>query len=146
MQQIYQHPWYKQQELLENTTDLESKLRPKLRSAGTGPKFTKDVQWAAALFEGEGCLTYRKGNDIWELQLGMTDLDVVLEFFQVVDAGYVRSPARSPSQPDHWKSMHFWHTSKRELIKNILFAFYPYMGERRKEKIEEFMQWYYLKK
>ena len=40
MQQNYQHPWYKQQELLENTTTSESKSKPKQKPETTGPKST----------------------------------------------------------------------------------------------------------
>ena len=40
MQQPYQHPWYKQQELLENTTTSESKSKPKQKPETTGPKST----------------------------------------------------------------------------------------------------------
>tara|TARA_X000000368_G_C22711112_1_gene571069 strand:+ start:406 stop:636 length:231 start_codon:yes stop_codon:yes gene_type:complete len=76
----------------------------------------------------------------------MTDLDVVYDFFIAIDAGYLRTPAQSPSHKPHFKPQFFWHTGKKELIKNIVMAFYPHLGIRRKERVDEFLAWYYAKK
>ena len=37
----YEHPWYSQLKLLDNTMTCESPLQPKLKSAVTGQKFTE---------------------------------------------------------------------------------------------------------
>ena len=90
----------------------------------------KTIEWAAGLFEGEGCITVYKGN-YPKLCLTMTDFDVVEEFFKIVGVGstYVR-----PAAKEHWKDQLTWYVRKRADVKELLEKMLPYFGQRRAEK------------
>ena len=142
MQQTYQHPWYKQQELLENTTNSESKSTQRPNKDITGLKCTKSLEWAAGLFEGEGCLSYSK-TDRWELQVQMTDPDTVQDFYEAVGfVGNYHGLYKSPARPEHHKPYATWRTSTTEIIFEIVVRFYQYLGKRRQAKVKEFLVWY----
>ena len=47
----------------------------------------KSIEWAAGLFEGEGCIHKRKNQFSFELKIDMTDLDVVQEFAESFGVG-----------------------------------------------------------
>jgi hypothetical protein len=144
MQQTYQHPWYKQQELLENTTTSELESKPKAKSVKTGPKFTKSIEWAAGLFEGEGSLSYDKSSNCWKLKIEMTDLDTLEDFHAAV--GYVGNLSgliKPPSRPDHWKPYAIWATGARQVVFDLVMLFYNYLGSRRQDKVKEFLAWYF---
>ena len=144
MQQVYQHPWYKQQELLENTTTSELKSTPKAKLVKTGPKFTRSIEWAAGLFEGEGTLTYDKSSNCWRLRIEMTDLDTLEDFHAAVGyVGNLSSLNKPPSRPDHCKSTATWATGAKHVIFDLVMLFYNYLGSRRQAKAKEFMAWYF---
>lgn len=92
-----------------------------------------DIAWAAGLFEGEGCIT-TAGNG-WQLQLRMTDSDVVKRFIDVVQYGNFRREAwfdkgkRPGSKP-----VYGWRIGKSSEVRRILDMFLPYFGERRAYK------------
>jgi len=46
--EIYKHPWYIQQQLLENTTTSDVELTQKLRPEVTGPRFTEETSYCFA--------------------------------------------------------------------------------------------------
>jgi hypothetical protein len=143
MQQIYQHPWYKQQELLESTTTSESESTQRVKPEPIGLKSTRSIEWAAGLFEGEGCLTYQSTVNKWKLCIKMTDEDVILDFYEAV--GYLGNflpLSKSPSTPDHWKPSAEWNVYARDTIFEIVVRLYPYLGNRRQAKIKEFLTWY----
>ena len=144
MQQTYQHPWYKQQELLENTTTSELKSTPKAKLVKTGPKFIRSIEWAAGLFEGEGTLTYDKSNDSWKLRIEMTDLDTLEDFHAAI--GYVGNLSKlykRPSTPEHYKASAIWVTAAKHVVFDLVMLFYSHLGLRRKDKVKEFLAWYF---
>ena len=144
MQQNYQHPWYKQQELLENTTTSELKSKPKVKSEKIGPKFTKSIEWAAGLFEGEGTLTYDKPNNGWKLRIEMTDLDTLEDFHAAVGyVGNLSGLSKSPCRAEHHKPSATWVTGAKQVIFDLVMYFYNYLGHRRQEKVKEFLAWYF---
>ena len=144
MQQTYQHPWYKQQELLENTTTSELKSKPKVKSVKTGPKFIKSIEWAAGLFEGEGTLTYDKSNDAWKLRIEMTDLDTLEDFHAAVGyVGNLSGLSKSPCRAEHIKPSATWVTAARQVIFDLVMIFYNHLGSRRQDKVKEFLAWYF---
>ena len=145
MQQTYLHPWYEQQDLLASTTTSESESTQKPSRVTTGPKFIRSIEWAAGLFEGEGCLTY-KNKGFWELKIQMTDLDTLQDFWHAIGCVGNLSPLqKSPCRPDHYKPVATWSTCSRDMIFEVVILLYPHLGERRRQKVKEFLAWYATK-
>ena len=77
----------------------------------------------------------------------MTDADVMLDFYNVVNGeGNFYTDQRYPSTPTHYKSTHSWKLNKKDLILEFVILFYPYMYSRRREKMIEFLTWYFKNK
>ena len=109
----------------------------------TGPK---SIEWAAGIFEGEGCLTYIKSNDVWEMKVKMTDEDVVQDFYEAVSwIGNYYGPRKTPSMKEHHKPYTEWKLVKRDYVFELVMLFYPKMNARRQEKMREFLNWYFRK-
>ena len=142
--EIYKHPWYTQQSLLENTTDLESQFPQKLRSEGTGPRSIKSIEWAAGLFEGEGCLSYDKsGSGRWKCLVEMTDYDCLYDFYTAINCGRLFKLNERPNAPSHYKPTYRWTVTKKDHIFNVVQHLFPYLNARRQAKIKEFLAWYF---
>ena len=115
-----------------------------------------DIQWAAGLFEGEGSLSFRKDKDFYTLKVAMTDRDV-LEKLGDIWGLKVNGPYNSNKSPstvklkEHngssntRKDYYEISVSARKKIFKIVCEIYPYLGARRREKCDEFMQWYAAK-
>ena len=88
--------------------------------------------WAAGLFEGEGSITvtYRQCS----LQMATTDADVMERFVEVVGYGNIHPQEKRPGQT---KRQYRWHVSRATEVVRILNTFMPYLGERRKAKAVE---------
>ena len=142
-QEIYQHPWYIQQSLLENTTDLESPLPQKLKSEGTGPRSIKSIEWAAGLFEGEGCLSFNKSSNVWFCVIEMTDYDCLHDFYITINCGTLRTVNKRPNAPAHHKTVYRWVVNKKDHIFNVVQFLFPYVNQRRQDKFKEFLAWYF---
>ena len=105
-----------------------------------GPMTETGLAWAAGLFEGEGCIsTYSNGQSkkaYWQLELRMTDADVVERFSQVVGVGTVYGPythSRHPGSKPFWQ----WNLRKRDEVCVVLRQMLPYLGERRSTRARE---------
>ncbi len=98
------------------------------------------IEWAAGLFEGEGCITTRgKGYD--RLCLKMTDKDVVEKFHSTVQVGQVIFiPTKNPKWKDAWQ----WQCQKRSDVYFVLNKFLPYLGNRRAFKALNVLDHYEL--
>lgn len=94
--------------------------------------------WIAGLYEGEGCLTYGKKDNRWRLQLCMTDRDVVQRFADFVGAPSVRSGRARDRRKMVWRCQ----VAKPENIERVINMIYPFLGERRLSKADEFLYWY----
>lgn len=95
------------------------------------------IEWAAGLFEGEGCIYEGKQskfphNPYYQLTVGMTDKDVVQKFCDVVGYGHVTES--KTKTPDHWKQVYTWRAAKTTEVRRILSAMLPYFGNRRAYK------------
>lgn len=96
------------------------------------------VAWAAGLFEGEGCIsTYNNGQSAkryWQLELRMTDEDIVRRLHEVLGVGSVYGPyeQKASTKP-------FWQLNvrKQEEVRQVLELLYPYLGERRRARADE---------
>ena len=76
------------------------------------------------------------------IRIKMTDKDVLESVADLWDA-----PLRGPYQNKgpalkKWKDYYQVETGKRDKIFEIVSDIYPYMGDRRKEKMDEFLSWY----
>ena len=119
---------------------------PKPSAETVGLTFTDPFAWAIGIFEGEGCLTYNTGNDQWTMKVKMTDMDVLWSYYEAIGCvGNLRALTKDPCMAEHHKPYGMWHTSKRDLIRELVIRFYPYMHERRRAKCDEFFAWYHSK-
>jgi hypothetical protein len=88
-------------------------------------------------------LTYKKSNDAWELKVKMTDSDVMWDLYIALGCrGTLESMRKYPSDGDNSKPHQTWRANKRDLIFEICTELYPYMGNRRRERFQEFFNWY----
>ena len=94
-----------------------------------------DLGWIVALFEGEGCVSRMRVG--WQLELKMTDEDVVRHFADIIGIGSVHGPYQEQGRRSHVKPYWSWHCGRREDILNIVGLFAPLMGTRRANKMTE---------
>lgn len=92
---------------------------------------TNTTPWAAGLFEGEGSITIDGARVKATIQ--MTDLDI-LERMQEAFGGQVYFTGK---QQEHHKDSWRWYISKTSDAIAFLNEIYPYMGTRRRARIEE---------
>ena len=90
------------------------------------------IAWAAGLFEGEGCITFRdKKHNQPYLKINMTDFDVIRKFYEMVGIGRLdKIDKKNPK----WKEQLQWRTGGRENVRNLLVLFLPHFGNRRAHK------------
>ena len=136
---LYVHPWYEALNELENITPCEFGLTLKPSEEVTGPK---SIEWAAGLYEGEGCLTVSNKEGRWRLFLEMTDSDVVKEFHKTIGVGKFYGPWKHPSAAAHYKPIYVVRVNNKHDIFKVICDFYPYVGERRRAKFDEFLTTY----
>ena len=70
----------------------------------------------------------------------MADVDVVMHFASMY--GLKVNHWVYKTVPAHHKPIFECQTGKRDLIFKIVSDFYPYLGERRRAKCDEFLAWY----
>lgn len=103
----------------------------------------KSIEWAAGIFEGEGCIHFEEKHDRWHIEVQMTDGDVMWDlYFALGCRGNLRKMVKRPSAPKHYKPTQTWRTAKRDVIFDVLKDMYPYLGNRRREKAMQFFNWY----
>jgi hypothetical protein len=133
---IFVHPWYEELNKLENTTPCEFGLTLK---QSVDPVGLRSIEWAAGIYEGEGTLSKKTSCNSWKMAVKMTDFDIVKDFHRVVDAGSLGGPYHSASMKSHYLPYYTWATYNKDLIFKVICDFYPYMGERRRAKFDEFL-------
>ena len=142
----FQHPWYEQLDELESTTTAESESTLNLHPEALGLTVTEDFDeliWAAGIFEGEGTLVYIKSRDSWHLKLEMCDKDIVERYARIFDLNLL-GPYTREKHPNH-KPSYIAKSGARDKVFEMVCDFYPYLGERRRDKCDEFLQWYAAK-
>ncbi len=102
-----------------------------------------EITWAAGVFEGEGYLYFNVSQNTWTIGVEMCDKDVIDKMadlfpFNVTDSKRNNRPEKH-QQPFHAR------VSARKSIFNIVCQLYPYLHARRREKCDEFLQWYAAK-
>ena len=134
---IFVHPWYEVLNELENTTPCEFGLTLKPSEDSIG---LKSIEWAAGLFEGEGSI-YRDRKS-WRMAMQMTDYDVMRDFRATVELGSLFGPYQRTSGNKKYKPVYTWKVYKQHELFHLVCEFYPYMGERRRAKFDEFLTTY----
>lgn len=100
---------------------------------------THEVAWAAGLFEGEGAIWITKRDSLLRIRLSSTDLDVLQRFHAAVGVGYILGPYKpnGSKTPEGRKLIYNWETNRLPEIAEVLDAFRPFLGERRKARMDE---------
>jgi hypothetical protein len=93
----------------------------------------EQVAWMAGLIEGEGSFTTH-GRRLFGMTVavGMTDEDVVRKLHSTVGFGHVGVRHREGRQP-----LWLWRTGSTPQAYAVMMALYPFLGERRRARIEE---------
>lgn len=97
-----------------------------------------ETAWFAGLYEGEGCLSQDCRNGLWRLSISMTDKDVIERAAEYIGAKCVGPYKRK--DPRH-KDMYRTIAYNQVVISEICNKMYPFLGERRKAKIDEAREW-----
>lgn len=109
------------------------------RVTGTGVSTDPlEVAWAAGFFEGEGSVYFYRGSAKSSphpiLSLASTDEDVLRRFQRIVGRGKVYGPYNKGAGT---KPRFDWQTGSYLNCAEIMRAFLPYLGERRRAKAIE---------
>lgn len=94
---------------------------------------TADLGHVAGIVDGEGSIDLRNGR-YPRLQINMTDRDVLKRCQAIVGGlGHVRGPyGRGPNKP-----MFSWDVSRSASAAGLLLTLYPFLGQRRRQRIRE---------
>ncbi len=100
------------------------------------------IEWAAGLFEGEGSITINKIKERQNsyrttVNMSSCDKDVLEKFCCIVERGSVKGPYKSkyPNRKDKYD----WAVQNYNDCLFVIGLLYPYLGKRRKEKADEFI-------
>ena len=85
----------------------------------------KTIEWAAGLFEGEGCIDPRG-----YIKLEMTDKDVVIDFQKVFGVGSIYEPKPRAGR----KQSYYFQVGNKRDVKYMLDTMLPHFGQRRAYK------------
>jgi hypothetical protein len=95
-----------------------------------------EIAWAAGLFEGEGCICVSGSTPV--MTIAMADEDVVRRFAEIAGG-----PVYGPYEPSGLgkKPRWVWRITGWRWCLNVAFTLDPYLGERRRYRITEILQW-----
>lgn len=100
-----------------------------------------EIAWLAGLFEGEGTC-YRgvsKGTVYWQLNIRMTDEDVIRKAHAVSGFGRFRKIPNLYQRAT--KPLFWWGVTSRLELRELLPLLLPHMGERRAARFRECLEW-----
>lgn len=110
----------------------------------------ESLAWLGGLFDGEGCISLRVNKEKnWSsivFQFRMTDKDSLDTASKVISDFLKRhckvvGPYTDPKKPHH-KPIYALDVTNRNDVYALVVAIWPYVNERRKGKIFEFIEWY----
>lgn len=90
----------------------------------------KDLFWLAGLIEGDGCFTSQKNRPV--VSLALTDKDVLEKAANLLNTSFYTATGEKQGYKDQ-----YIFQIKSEKAISIMNALYPYMGERRKIRIDD---------
>ena len=80
------------------------------------------------------------------MRISMTDDDVLNDFHTSVNRiGNYYANCRPPSLANNHKPFSSWELNKKDYIFELVMLFYPYMYTRRRERMRDFLSWYFCK-
>lgn len=94
-----------------------------------------EIAWCAGLIEGEGTFYISKTDTNMRIMLGMTDIDVIERLQNLLGGGISYGEDRGINKP-----IYRWYIGKRLEVVRIIKLIYPYMGARRRLKMDELLQ------
>ena len=89
------------------------------------------IEWAAGLFEGEGCMGTTEG--LHYIKVSMTDEDVVNSFADVFDLK-VTGPYSYTGAKAHCKPYWQCKSKKQSKVREVISSMLPHFGLRRAHK------------
>jgi hypothetical protein len=103
----------------------------------------ENIIWLAGLMEGEGAFFIRrrepKRRDAPAVALQMCDRDVVVRAREIAGVGgAICLGDRAKHYPNKgWKDIWHWRVQKVDDAIALMWALYPWMGERRQQQIRD---------
>jgi len=98
----------------------------------------ESLAWLAGLLEGEGSFVVNDTRP--QITVDMTDEDVIRRCHEIAGVGHVYGPyARQRSTTGPRKDLWSWRVSQQLHTYALMVALYPWMGQRRQEKMREIM-------
>lgn len=105
-----------------------------------------EAAWVAGLLEGEGCFTGHKSikepSKHYRIAVCMTDVDVLEMLAEITGAGSVRAVRETVALAERLgkKPLYAWHSHRILDVRDICLQIYPWMGVRRKSRIDEILR------
>lgn len=98
----------------------------------------KSIEWAAGLFEGEGCISINRsrGNQYLTLSLQMVDEDVVRAFQEVVGIGGIEH-SHPPAHKAAGRQPTFMWRVYGPKAEEVAWMLAPYLFSRRRKKLAD---------
>lgn len=92
----------------------------------------RSIEWAAGLFEGEGCIDIRRPRYgvATRLQLSSTDFDVIQDYADTLELKVSGPYANGANR----KPIYHAGTAKKSEVQRILSLLLPHLGSRRAYK------------
>ena len=100
-----------------------------------------DWAWVAGLLEGEGCFSFNS-NGYPRITLQMTDEDIVSRIANYFDVSMHFRPSKNPKHKDTYQLA----IIKTEKLIECYCELYPFLGERRRGKLDLFHKFWTLKR
>jgi hypothetical protein len=94
----------------------------------------RDIGWAAGLFDADGCITFNAGRA--RVELGMTDIDLVEDFAELMPGGHHSVDPRSVEN----KIFYRYTIRSRDAVKDALQRMLPFLGQRRTVRAYEALE------
>ena len=87
----------------------------------------RTIEWASGIFEGEGCMTKIKSTGRWQVQLEMSDKDIIEDWHRIMGL----DTKITVRERDNKKTCYRSQTRKKSEVRRIIADMLPYFGERR---------------
>ena len=108
-----------------------------------------EIAWIAGLLEGEGCFSIctrkaaKHDHKTLAILCEMTDEDVINKLHRLAGCGTVNKRQNDKGRVDRRerKPTWIWSVQNHAGILKICEAIYPLMGQRRKQKIDEMVEY-----